>query len=702
VGSIDALGNASQVVTDALGRVMAGVDALGALTRTLYDGHGNVAQRVDPDGNLWQYTYDRLNRETVRTDPLGAKVTTSYDDAGRVTQIVDRDGRTRTYGYDNLNRLTSDSATGSYTYDNGGNLLTASNTVGTITDSYDVLGRLTSAMDVFGLNLTYKYDNADRVTEVDDSKNGVLTRVYDNANRVTTMMFAGSGQTQARVDLAYSNRNELTGVTRYSDVGGSSLAGTTSFGYDDASRVTAITAKNSTGATLSYYNYFFDNGDRVTQESWGSGASSGTHTYAYDTTNQLTNADGTTFTYDSNGNRTAQGSQTYQVATSNRITNDGTFTYTYDAEGNLTQKSKGANQETWYYGYDGRNFLTSVRETSNGTTNQYTVTYTYDTLGRRVQQDVWNGSTVTTKYAFGADNRVWAELNGSTVVQYRYLNGDGPTASYARINVSGATVAWDVQDRLGSVRDVIDTTQVNDHVEYKPFGDIASESNLANGIPLMFTGLYEDRTSLEVLAWWRPLNTQLGQWNSEDPKMFRARDPNLRRYVGNNSTNRTDPSGLAPPDSVDTAFEKAMASGNPKVMRDLLETVRLAGTGLSDEQIALLTQAAVRLETIAAAEAAVAVPVARATTATFSSILRGFFGYGVWPRANATTIAAMRWYRTSIALPWIARYGNMIQAELAKQHPSINRLTNLFAAQTGQRLRVFQIELWFTSNGMVP
>jgi RHS repeat-associated protein len=280
----------------------------------------------------------------------------------------------------------------------------------------------------------------------------------------------------------------------------------------------------------------------VTQESWGSGVSSGTHTYGYDTTNQLTAADGTTFAYDANGNRN-YGS--YTVGTSNRTTNDGTYTYTYDGEGNLTQKSKGAGLETWYYTYDQRNLLTSVRETTNGTTNEFAATYTYDALGRRVQQDRWDGTnTVTTEYAFDATGQVWAELNGSNAAQYRYLNGDGATQVLARINVGGGTVAWVAQDRLGSVRDVSDTTQVNDHVEYDAFGKTASESNSANGVSWGYTGLFQDRYTFLAFADNRVLDPTLGKWLQQDPIMFQAGDANLQRYTGNNATNATDPSGL--------------------------------------------------------------------------------------------------------------------------------------------------------------
>ncbi len=39
----------------------------------------------------------------------------------------------------------------------------------------------------------------------------------------------------------------------------------------------------------------------------------------------------------------------------------------------------------------------------------------------------------------------------------------------------------------------------------------------------------------------------IGRWLSEDPIGFEAGDSNLYRYVANNPTNHTDPSGLELP-----------------------------------------------------------------------------------------------------------------------------------------------------------
>src|SRR5262249_22623946 len=159
----------------------------------------------------------------------------------------------------------------------------------------------------------------------------------------------------------YSNRNELTTLAYYSDLNATTVVGTTAYGHDDGGRLTSITLKDHTAATLSAYTYTYDNADRVTEEDWTSTTAthtfSGTHTYACDASSQLTAADGTLYSYDSTGNRTTAG---YTTGTGNRLSNDGTWTYTYDAEGDLTQKSMGATATTVYYSYDLNDRLSSV------------------------------------------------------------------------------------------------------------------------------------------------------------------------------------------------------------------------------------------------------------------------------------------------------------------------------------------------------
>ncbi len=549
VATMDLLRNVTQYAYNALHQPVVQVDARGFLTQTRRDAVGNTVAVIDPVGNATTYVFDLLNREVLRTDPAGALTTTAYDAASRRTSVIDRDNRQVTYAYDAADRQTGQTWLASpggsvvnrvtFTYDAKGNQLTAADAQGTITSSYDALDRLQVRTDVYGLTLTYSYDLADRTTLLQDSKGGLTTSVFDNANRLTSRQLSVAAGT-VRLDPGYNNRNEMTSLTRYSDVAGTTVVGTTVYGYDDAGKITAITNKSGTGATLSYYTYGYI-GNWVSQEAWGSGGTIGTHTYGNDPTGQLTYADSTNYQFDANGNRTMVG---YQTGVANRMTNDGVFTYTYDGEGNLTQKSKGSGLETWYYSYDHCNLLTSVRQTSNGTTNLLTLTYTYDALNHLVKQEKWQsgGSTVTTRFSYDGRN-VWAELDGSNNVQVRYVWGEGTAQLFARIDTA---TEWVLTDHLGTVRDIVSAagTTVLDHIEYGAFGNVVSDTNASYAGSLGYTGLRQDRDAGIAEAGARTLLVTTGRWLQEDPIQFQAGDPNLERYVGNNPTNKTDPSGL--------------------------------------------------------------------------------------------------------------------------------------------------------------
>jgi RHS repeat-associated protein len=386
-----------------------------------------------------------------------------------------------------------------------------------------------------------------------DSLGGTLTYVFDNARRLTSEQFSGTGPTGTvvRVDFGYNNRDDQTSITWYTDLAGTTVLATSAYSFDDAGRLTGITNKDSTSATLSYYNYSYDNADRVSNQTWwskvGTVVYSGSTTYSYDATSQLTSDGASNYSYDANGNRTMAG---YQTGTNNRMTNDGTYTYTYDAAGNMTQKSKGSGQETWYFGYDNRNDLTSIRETSDGTTNTLTVTYTYDALGERVKEQDWvtGGSTTETRFAFDGRN-IWADLDSSNAVLVRRLFEDGVDQVLARTVGSGATagVSLYLTDNQGSVRDLLNSSaQVQDHLDYTGFG-VLTESNPSVGDGYACTGLKEQKGAGILLAWHRPELLAAGRWMAQDPILFQAGDPNLYRYVDNSATNGTDRSGLAAP-----------------------------------------------------------------------------------------------------------------------------------------------------------
>ncbi len=536
---------------------MGSVDALGNVTQTVLDPNGNVRMVVDSDGNETHYVYNRDGQVTETMTPLGT-TTMAYDAAGRLTQTTDADGRTIQYSYDAADRLTGEvwknasSVTVNvvtYSYDNDGNLLTGADYNGTVTFTYDALDRVQSYTNVFGLTLTYSYDANDNLTQRTDSLGGTLTYVYDNANRLTSEKFTGTGATgtTVRVDFGYDAANEQTSITWYSNLAGTATVAASAYSYDNAGRLTSIVNTNASSATLSYYTYTYDNADRVSaQTHWsqvGTTTYSGTNTYTYDAISQLLSDGTATYSYDANGNRTMAG---YSTGSDNEMSSDGTYTYTYDAVGNLTQKTtgSGASLVTCTYSYDNANELTGIVETgSSGTILQ--ITYTYDVLGKRVQEQVWqSGVATTTRYAYDGDT-LWAQLDGSTNLEDRYLYQPNDSQILVRIVASGGNAgAWGYfTDAQGSVRDLVNWSgQLGDHIEYTGYG-VPTESNSSVGSIIGYDGYqYEVSTALDY-TWARWYNPSTGTWLTQDPIGFGGGQANLYQYVANDPTNAIDPSG---------------------------------------------------------------------------------------------------------------------------------------------------------------
>ncbi|MBI1918881.1 MAG: hypothetical protein HYS12_29680 [Planctomycetes bacterium] len=102
-----------------------------------------------------------------------------------------------------------------YGYDNNGNVLTAADSHGTLTTSYDKLNREATVQDVWGITLTYDYDGSGNRKQVSDTKGGYLTSVYDAANRLSNRQFS-DGTTSLRFDLGYTVRDQVATLSHYS------------------------------------------------------------------------------------------------------------------------------------------------------------------------------------------------------------------------------------------------------------------------------------------------------------------------------------------------------------------------------------------------------------------------------------------------------------------------------------------------------
>jgi len=125
-------------------------------------------------------------------------------------------------------------------------------------------------------------------------------------------------------------------------------------------------------------------------------------------------------------------------------------------------------------------------------------TYTYDALGRRIGMDDSGTQTWTVYDGTGADANPYADFNGSGSLTVRYLigqsviNGAIATGILARTS-AGGTTAWYLTDKLGSVRDIVDTSGNElDHIVYDSFGNIVTEANASDGDRFKFAGMEYD------------------------------------------------------------------------------------------------------------------------------------------------------------------------------------------------------------------
>ncbi|MBX9660816.1 MAG: hypothetical protein K2X00_19850, partial [Nitrospiraceae bacterium] len=332
---------------------------------------------------------------------------------------------------------------------------------------------------------------------------------------------------------------------------------TTSYSYDFAGQLSNVQQKKANGTNISNFTYTYDNAGNLKTEV----LNGTTTTYGYDNGDQLTSDGVSTQTYDATGNRTNTG---YSTTTGNRLSSDGTWNYSYDDEGNMTGKVKatGGTGENWTYTYDHENRMVKAEHrASTGTSIDLSATYKYDVYGNRIEKSadadgVGSGAAVVTKYAYEGFNPakrrpignenwdVWADLTSAGAVSARYTRGDIVDQVFARMDASG-NAYWLLTDRMGSVRDVIDSTgAVKDHINYDGFGNIISETDASFRGRYAWTGRELDAETGLQYNRARYYDPKTGRWTSQDPLGFDAGDSNLYRYASNRFVRSVDPSGL--------------------------------------------------------------------------------------------------------------------------------------------------------------
>jgi RHS repeat-associated protein len=331
----DANGHVTSFEYDRLGRKTARVLPLGERETFEYDATGNMTAHVDFNGARTTYTFDQQNRMIARTFPGQATDFFTYSPRGeRLTAGPE------SFTYDQRGRMLSNTkATGeviAYAVDAVGNRTSLTDPHGTTNYVFDALNRASAIEDPEHGQYGYGYDEVGNVTSIALANGVVTTRTYDALNHLTSITSRNAANT---VLAAYTYSPSPAG--HQAGVSETHLGRVVAWGYDDAGRLTseAITDPTNGNRTITYaYDAVGNRSSRVDSVA-------GTTSYVYDNDDRLTSEtspSGTTaYSYDSNGNLTL------------RVGPAGSWTFAYDARNLQTQAETGANVSTYEYDVDG-------------------------------------------------------------------------------------------------------------------------------------------------------------------------------------------------------------------------------------------------------------------------------------------------------------------------------------------------------------
>jgi RHS repeat-associated protein len=265
-----------------------------------YDLAGNLTSQTEPNGNLTTtvgdftttYGHDQLNQLTSVTNAKGDKLTYAYDDVGNLGTVIDPK---KTASADPTDFTTK------YTYDLAHRQKTVTDAEGhpTLTD-YDHDGNVVATTDQEGNKTLLTLDTRGKPFEVKVPRSGSGTSIsynitryeYDQVGNPIKVTSPRGTATTATEDFAqqttYDELNRVKEKILPFDPGDPryNTADKLTYTYDDASRLTTVSAPPSQGQTVRNDTKltYFDNGwVRTSSDPWDI-----TTTYEYNPLGQQT------------------------------------------------------------------------------------------------------------------------------------------------------------------------------------------------------------------------------------------------------------------------------------------------------------------------------------------------------------------------------------------------------------------------------
>lgn len=315
-------------------------DALTHNTRQTYDENGNPWQRQNRRGHTHTTIYDAANRLHTSSTPLNHTTTTNYYDNDLVHTITQPSTQLTTLTYDTRVRLwTKTDAVGAitYAYTNADELWTVTEGTDTITRTYDERSRLKTFTTADGDLIQYRYDatgNLARITYPPDAAHpsGKQVNYTYNARNLLETVTDWSSRTTT---YQYDRLGRLTGIVRPNGT-------TAGFNHDDGNQLQSI-RETKGGKLFSYAGFKYDDAGQVKKRFRAPLVNSGwqhpSFSATYDHDNRLATVNGQPVTHDDDGNmtygpiRADSGFLSLAYNPRNQLTTADGISYTYDAEG---------------------------------------------------------------------------------------------------------------------------------------------------------------------------------------------------------------------------------------------------------------------------------------------------------------------------------------------------------------------------------